>query len=83
LIPELGSTRDEWLFSNLPLFDIFDEVDALMTPKKYFIYSIGNCSTLQADRLRYELSRVMLEIICRELFEWLYTGGMVVADEPL
>jgi hypothetical protein len=68
LIPALGTTRDEWLFFNLPLFDIFDEVDALMTPKKFYIYSIEKSAPLQGDRLRYEIGRIVFEIVCKELF---------------
>jgi len=64
-IPKLGNNkRDEWIFCSLPVFDIFDEVDAMMTPKKFFIYSIGNSKSLQSDKIRFEIGRVILEVFC-------------------
>jgi hypothetical protein len=33
--------KDSHIFGGLDIFDIFDEVDAQLTPKKSFIYSIG------------------------------------------
>jgi hypothetical protein len=41
------------MFRNLQLFDIFDEVDALLTAKKSFIYSIGGPSPLPDSSLRF------------------------------
>jgi len=41
LTRKMGKKRDDWLFEDYPMFDIFDEVDALMTAKKSFVYSIG------------------------------------------
>lgn len=35
--------KDKWIFRDNPILDIFDEVDALMTSKKSFVYAIGNC----------------------------------------
>lgn len=32
------------MLRNLKVIDIFDEVDALMTPKKSFVYAVGGCS---------------------------------------
>lgn len=54
-----------------------------MTPKKSFVYSIGSSHPLESDKIRFEMARVILEIICRELFEDLYAEGLIVADEPL
>lgn len=35
--------KDKWIFRDNPILDIFDEVDALMTSKKSFVYAVGNC----------------------------------------
>ncbi len=43
----------------MPIFDIFDEVDALMSPKKYFVYSIGNCKILDNSRIRFEVANAI------------------------
>lgn len=34
------------MFRNLPILDIFDEVDALMTAKKSFVYAMKKSSDL-------------------------------------
>mgnify|MGYP007105006629 CR=1 FL=1 len=35
--------RDDWMLGglNIGAFDIYDEVDALMTARRFFVYSIG------------------------------------------
>lgn len=54
-----------------------------MTPKKYFVYSIGNSSALNSDRIRYEIAQAIMEVFCETMFKTLYTSKMIVADEPL
>ena len=34
---------DTWVYRNNQILNILDEVDALMTPKKSFEYSVGGC----------------------------------------
>jgi hypothetical protein len=41
------------MFRNIPLLDIFDEVDAFMTAKKSFVYAIGGSEALPDSRLRF------------------------------
>ena len=55
-----NSSKEEWLFEGLPVFDIFDEVDALMTPKKSYIYSIGKSSPLDESLIRCESLQCLL-----------------------
>ena len=45
--------KDRWIFRNLRVLDIFDEVDALMTPKKSFVYAVGNATQLPHSRIRF------------------------------
>ena len=52
--------KDSWFFRDLPVFDIFDEVDAMMTAKKSFVYAVGASSPLPSQDLRYEYSRRMI-----------------------
>jgi hypothetical protein len=63
--------NDRWFFRNLPVFDVFDEVDALMTVKKSFVYAVGASSSLPTQLLRFEYSKVMLEIVVKEMFPFL------------
>ena len=37
-------SKEETIFKNISSFDILDEVDALMSPRKSFIYSSGASS---------------------------------------
>jgi hypothetical protein len=37
----------------LKILDIFDEVDALMTAKKSFVYAVGNSTQLPESRVRF------------------------------
>ena len=48
--------------------EIYDEVDALMTAKKSFVYSIGNSSPLPNARMRFEFTITVIEIILKEIF---------------
>ena len=41
-----NSNKEEMVFQGMKAFDVFDEVDALMTPKKSFIYSVGSWDSL-------------------------------------
>lgn len=38
--------KESVIFGNLTCFDIFDEVDAQMNPKKSFVYSVGSSTKL-------------------------------------
>ena len=48
----INSSKEEVVFSNADYFDIFDEVDAQMHPKKSFVYSIGTSSQLDEEGFR-------------------------------
>lgn len=39
-------SKETTIFKGIRIFDIFDEVDAQLSPKKSFVYSIGKSSTL-------------------------------------
>ncbi len=52
-LEENCNKKDRWFFRNLPVFDIFDEVDALMTAKKSFVYAVGASSPLPTQLLRF------------------------------
>jgi hypothetical protein len=41
------------MFRDIPLLDIFDEVDALMTAKKSFVYAVGGSTALPDSRIRF------------------------------
>ena len=56
--------KDKVVFMDGDMFDIFDEVDALMTPKKSFVYSIGSSSKLDERVLRYEAYCFLIEVFC-------------------
>ena len=47
--------KEQVVFKGIKGFDIFDEVDALMTPKKSFVYSVGISSKLDQDSLRFKI----------------------------
>lgn len=68
---ELCNKKDRWFFRDLPVFDIYDEVDALMTAKKSFVYAVGSASVLPNQLLRFEYSKLMIEIMVKELFGFL------------
>ena len=57
---ELTSCKEERIFKGITTFDIFDEVDALMTPKKSFVYSVGKSSKLEEEILRFETHKITL-----------------------
>ena len=50
---ECETDKEKVVFEGINSFDIFDEVDALMTPKKSFVYSVGGHSKLDEDLLRF------------------------------
>ena len=58
--------KDIWLFRDIPVLDIYDEVDALMTAKKSFVYAVGAASPLPSQLERFEFSRKIIEIIVKE-----------------
>lgn len=49
---QLEQPKQFWLFGNYNVFDIFDEVDALVTPKKSFVYAIGGSEALPKANIR-------------------------------
>jgi len=53
IVDEKCNKNDRWFFRNMPVFDIFDEVDALMTPKKSFVYAVGDSTPLPTHLLRF------------------------------
>ena len=65
----------------MPVLDIFDEVDALMTAKKSFVYAVGSASPLPSQILRFEYSKVMIEIIVKEMFDFLLKREIAVIEE--
>lgn len=42
---------------NGQIFDIFDEIDAMMTPKKSYIFSIGQKIDLPSANIRLQILR--------------------------
>jgi hypothetical protein len=73
--------KDRWIFRNLKLLDIFDEVDALMTAKKSFVYAVGNSTQLPHSRMRFDYGSVFVEIIIKELLKYLLDNEMVTLEE--
>ena len=61
----LKKQKQYWLFGNCKIFDIFDEVDALVTPKKSFVYAIGGSEGLPSANIRIELCKYLLEIFIK------------------
>ena len=70
----------ERMVGNFDVFDIFDEVDALMTPKKSFVYAIGDTSSLPSSHIRLEISRMMLELICKHMLNELRVAGLITIE---
>ena len=62
---EHETDKDKVVFDKIRCFDIFDEVDALMTPRKSFVYSVGSPSKLDEESLRFELHRQLIEAFCQ------------------
>jgi len=54
------SAKDKLMFRSIPILDIFDEVDALMTSKKSFVYAVGSSSPLPNSRIRFEYAQVFI-----------------------
>jgi hypothetical protein len=52
-----------------------------MTCKKSFVYSVGASEELPDARIRYELGRVLMEIVSVELFEWVIENNIGVVEE--
>ena len=48
----LKKEKENWLFGESKVFDILDEVDALVTPKKSFVYAIGGSEALPHAAIR-------------------------------
>ena len=44
------------------LFEIYDEIDALMTCKKSYIFSIGDHLELAHDMMRFEILKLCIEV---------------------
>lgn len=51
------------------IFDIFDEIDAMMTPKKSYIFSIGHKCELPSSKLRFEILNECIEVFLTKLFK--------------
>ena len=68
------------IFRNVQYFDIFDEVDAQMHPKKSFVYSIGASSQLDEPEFRADVCIALLDTLCLCLPE-LCENSLVVFDE--
>jgi hypothetical protein len=63
------------------MLDIFDEVDALMTSKKSFVYAVGHSTPLPDSMIRFEFSYLFIEIILKEMIKNLIDEGVAVLDE--
>ena len=61
---DLDTNKQRIVFQGFDCFDIFDEVDAQMHPKKSFIYSIGSASELDEAQYRSDVSIIFLEALC-------------------
>lgn len=61
------SAKDKLMFRSIPILDIFDEVDALMTSKKSFVYAVGSSSPLPNSRIRFEYAQVFIQILLKEM----------------
>ena len=72
--------KEKVIFEGINSFDIFDEVDALMTPKKSFVYSVGASSKLDEDLLRFETHRLLIECFCTS-FKTLRAKGLVTFND--
>ena len=75
--------KEKVVFMNLRILDVFDEIDALMTPKKSFIYSVGNSSRLDQESLRYETYELLLEIFCDYFEKGEKSGTITFNDSKL
>ena len=76
----LDSEKEKAIFRNVEYFDVFDEVDAQMHPKKSFVYSIGASSQLDEAEFRAEVCIAFLDALCSCLPE-LCENNLVAFDE--
>lgn len=65
------------------IFDIFDEIDEMMTPKKFFIYSVGKEPIpLPSFGLRLNIIKKCLEIMLNsDTFKEYVTQKKIETDE--
>ena len=65
------------------IFDIFDEIDEMMTPKKFFIYSVGKeAIPLPSFGLRLNIIKKCLEIMLNsDTFKDYLTQKKIETDE--
>ncbi len=56
--------KENTVFKNLNVFDIFDEVDAQLSPKKSFIYSIDKSNPLDEIEYRANIAMGLIESLC-------------------
>ena len=68
---------------NCKIFDIFDEIDAMMTPKKSYIFSIGKQIDLPSSIVRLELIRFCLEMFLVKLLQWALEEKIATSDETI
>ena len=71
--------KEKTIYPDLNCFDIFDEVDAQMNPKKSFVYSIAPSSKLDKSRERYQIHKILLEKFIQS-FESLNKKKMLIYD---
>lgn len=57
LIPESKINIETFPLLDCKIFDIFDEIDAMMTPKKSYIFSIGKKIDLPSACIRLDIVR--------------------------
>jgi hypothetical protein len=62
------------------IFDVFDEIDALMYCKKSYIFSIGDQLDLEKDMMRFEITKLCLEVFLTKYFEKCLKEKLVVTD---
>ena len=68
---EINKTDKEISLQKMPIikgriFDIFDEIDALMNSNKSYIYSIGDTEDLPEAKVRLEILRVIIEKLLKK-----------------
>ena len=62
-------THEETALLDCPIFDIFDEIDAMMTPKKSYIFSIGDKCELPSSNLRFDILNECIEVFLTKGFK--------------
>lgn len=63
------------------LFDVYDEIDALMNCKKSYIFSIGSQIDLAHYMMRFEILRLCLDVFLIHYFEECLKEKIAVTDE--